>query len=180
MAVTYVETRDVPLDELTRFPGNARRGNVDAIRESIARTGQYRSVVVRDTGGAFVILAGNHTFDALNAEDHDTARCEIIRCDDAEARRINLADNRYSEMGTYDNDALAELLSYLDGDYKGTGYTDADVERLIAPPAIPEDDAQPPDEFPSYDDETIQTEHECPKCGYAWSGKSGPAGGGDT
>ncbi|WP_431728598.1 ParB/RepB/Spo0J family partition protein [Verrucosispora sp. TAA-831] len=171
----YIETRDVGLDELTPFPGNARRGDVEAIRMSIRKTGQYRSIVVRDTGGTFVILAGNHTFQAVGAEGHDTIRCEIIRCDDTEARRINLADNRYSELGTTDRDALAELLSYLDEDYEGTGYSTADVERLLTPPALDADDAAPPSEFPSYDDETISTEHQCPKCGYQWSGKSGPA-----
>lgn len=29
----------------------------------------------------------------------------------------------------------------------------------------------PPDDFPEFD-ESIETEHKCPKCGYAWSGKS--------
>ncbi|WBB94204.1 ParB N-terminal domain-containing protein [Verrucosispora sp. WMMC514] len=175
----YVETRNVGLDELTPFPGNARRGDVTAIRESIRKTGQYRSIVVRDTGGAFVVLAGNHTMQAVAAEGHDTIRCEIIRCDDTEARRINLADNRYNELGTTDRDALAELLSYLDDDYEGTGYTDTDVERLITPPDLTGDDAAPPGEFPSYDDETISTEHQCPRCGYQWAGKSGPASSAD-
>lgn len=135
----YVETRDVPIKALTRFPGNARRGDVDRIRESIRRNGQYRSLVVRDTGDELVILAGNHTHDAIKAEGHDTARCEIITCDDAAARRINLADNKLAELGVYDHDALAELLSYLDGDYVGTGYSDADVEALITPPDVPGD-----------------------------------------
>ncbi|MCX5066642.1 pyridoxal-phosphate dependent enzyme [Micromonospora lupini] len=129
----YVETRDVPIRELTRFPGNARRGNVDRIRESIRRTGQYRSIVVRDTGEQLVILAGNHTHDAIKAEGHTTARSEIITCDDVEARRINLADNKLAELGDYDLDALAELLSYLEGDYAGTGYTDEDIQALITP-----------------------------------------------
>lgn len=30
--VTYVRTADIPLDELTPFPGNAKRGDVDTIR----------------------------------------------------------------------------------------------------------------------------------------------------
>ncbi|PZG10297.1 DNA modification methylase [Micromonospora craterilacus] len=151
----YVETRDVGLDELTPFPGNARRGDIDKIRESIRKTGQYRSIVVRDSGGAFVVLAGNHTMQAAAAEGHDTIRCEIIRCDDSEARRINLADNKLAELGDYDHDALAELLSYLDGDYDGTGYTDDDVQALIHPAdeslaALGDpDDTPPPPEQPT-------------------------------
>lgn len=147
-AATYVRTADIPLDELTPFPGNAKRGDVDTIRASLRRNGQYRSLVVREIpNGPLIVLAGNHTLQALTAEGHPTARCEIVLCDDHTARRINLADNRTAELGTYDNDALAELLSYLDGDYDGTGYTDDDIQALITPPDItdldPEDDEEP-------------------------------------
>lgn len=148
MAVSWIETRDVPIRDLTRFPGNARRGDVEAIRASIRRHGQYRALVVRDTGDQFVILAGNHTRDAIAAEGHETARCEILRCTDDEARRINLADNRLAEMGSYDDDELVELLSYLDGDYDGTGWTQEDVDGLVhmpeeLPPALGDPDAVP-------------------------------------
>lgn len=103
MPVTYRETRDVPTSALTRYPGNARRGNVEEIRASIRRHGQYRSLVVRDTGEEYVILAGNHTFDAVQAEGHTSVRIELITCDDDEAARINLADNRLAELGDYDD-----------------------------------------------------------------------------
>jgi site-specific DNA-methyltransferase (adenine-specific) len=129
---TYLHTRDVPLDELSPFPGNAKRGDVEAIRASLRRNGQYRSLVAREIpDGPLIVLAGNHTLQALAAEGHTSARCEIITCDDSTARRINLADNRTAELGGYDNDALAELLSYLDGDYDGTGYTQADIDALL-------------------------------------------------
>lgn len=136
----YITTRDVTLDQLTPFPGNAKRGDVDTIRASLRRNGQYRSLVVREIlNGPLVVLAGNHTMQALAAEGHTTARCEIVVCDDATARRINLTDNRSAELGETDSDSLAELLSYLDGDYDGTGYTDHDVAALLTP-------TQPPDE----------------------------------
>lgn len=132
MSATYVATRDVPLDELTPYPGNAKRGDVESIRASLQRNGQYRSLVVREVeNGPLIVLAGNHTMQALAAEGHSTARCEIVTCDDDTARRINLADNRTAELGIYDNDALVELLSYLDGDYDGTGYTAEDVDALL-------------------------------------------------
>jgi 1-aminocyclopropane-1-carboxylate deaminase/D-cysteine desulfhydrase-like pyridoxal-dependent ACC family enzyme len=156
----YVETRDVPLDELTPFPGNAKRGNPLEILRSLRRNGQYRGLVVRRIpDGPLIVLAGNHTMQALQLHgagrceyaddekkpcamcaggswDGTTARCEIIVCDDDEARRINIADNRLAELGGYDNDALAELLSYMDGDYEGTGYNDEEVMALITPPDL--------------------------------------------
>lgn len=144
---TYQRTANIPLDELTPFPGNAKRGDVDQIRASLRRNGQYRSLVVREIpNGPLIVLAGNHTMQALAAEGHPTARCEVVLCDDDTARRINLADNRTAELGVYDNDALAELLSYLDGDYEGTGYTEDDVEALITPPEIQELDPAEDDE----------------------------------
>lgn len=197
---THVRTETLPVEQLTPFPGNARRGDVPLILESLRRNGQYRSLVVREQeDGALVVLAGNHTMAALQlhgpgpCDYHTThrgeeqpcgvchgqtwtpsARCEIVTCDDATARRINLVDNRASDAGTYDRDALAELLSYLDEDgYEGTGYTDAEVRQLAhAVPPLQTGE----EEFPAYD-ETIPTEHTCPKCGYRWSGK--PTAGGD-
>jgi hypothetical protein len=156
---TYVRTEVLGLDELTPFPGNAKRGDVPIILESLRRNGQYRSLIIRvDEEERSVILAGNHTAQALEAHgagdcgktvkvgDEErpcgvcqndawdpSARCEIVTCDDDTARRINLVDNRSAEKGSYDRDALAELLSYVD-DYEGTGYSEADVELLIAPP----------------------------------------------
>lgn len=143
---TYLRTEHIALDELTGFPGNAKRGDVQQIRHSLRRNGQYRSLVVREIpDGPLVVLAGNHTMRALAAEGHTTARCEIVLCDDSTARRINLADNRLAELGENDTDALAELLSYLDGDYEGTGYTDDDVASLIVPPQLPEEGDAPVD-----------------------------------
>src|SRR5580704_17615420 len=105
MAVLIQGVRDIPIADLTPYPGNPRRGNVEQIRASIRRLGQYRTIVVRDTGDALVILAGNHTTRALEAEGRATARCEVVECDDDEGRRVNNADNRLAELGGYDDDA---------------------------------------------------------------------------
>ncbi|MFD7573295.1 hypothetical protein ACFV6U_22635 [Streptomyces sp. NPDC059810] len=150
---TYVRTALLALADLTPFPGNAKRGDVRAILESLRRNGQYRALVTRELPGApLVVLAGNHTAQALHAHGagdcgHEAcgvcgndpawtpaARCEVVVCDEDTARRINLVDNRAADLGSYDPDDLAELLSFLNEDYSGTGYQDADVERLLAPP----------------------------------------------
>lgn len=153
----YLRTETIPLHRLTPFPGNARRGNVATILESLRRNGQYRSLIVRELPGApLMVLAGNHTAEALDRHgpgdcgqttgelpcgvcDNDpgwplTARCEVVTCNEDTARRVNLIDNRAAEKGFQDPDALAELLSFLDDDLTGTGYDDVDVERLLAPP----------------------------------------------
>jgi DNA modification methylase len=150
MAVAVQGTRDIPIAHLTRYPGNPRRGNVPEIQASVRRLGQYRSVVVRDTGGELVILAGNHTTAALEAEGHETVRAEVITCDDDEARRINLADNRLAELGGYDDDALAAILAELEGDFGGTGWAQDDLDELLASQPTgntgPDDAPEPPAE----------------------------------
>ena len=167
--IKYVKTKVVPLDELTPYPGNARRGRVDVITESLEKNGQYRSLVVREIeNGPLVVLAGNHTLLALGEIGTKGARCEIVRCDDATARRINLVDNRASDLATDDDEALVELLAGLDGDGAGTGFTEDDIAKMLEPSGAVVPPA-PPEEFAEYD-EQIKTEHSCPKCGYAWSG----------
>ncbi|MGW7708285.1 hypothetical protein [Streptomyces sp. NPDC054771] len=161
---TYLRTAHIALDELTPYPGNAKRGVPEAILTSLRRNGQYRSLVVREIpDGPLIVLAGNHTMQALTLHgpgDCGTtltaggrthpcgvcqndpgwqpgARCELVRCDDHTARRINLVDNRSADLGTYDYEALADILTSLD-DLDGTGYTPRDVEDinslLTAPP----------------------------------------------
>jgi ParB/Sulfiredoxin domain len=147
VAVTVQGTRDIPIADLTRYPGNPRRGDVAQIRASVRRLGQYRAVVVRDTGDALVILAGNHTTAALEAEGRETVRAEVIECDDDEARRVNLADNRLAELGGYDDEDLAALLCELDGDLDGTGWSPDDLDKLLTGPPD-EGDAPTGDEPP--------------------------------
>lgn len=155
--IAYVRTTDLPLADIRPFPGNAKRGNVPVILESLRRTGQYRGIVVREHDGGHTSLAGNHTVLALAAHGpgdcgltvqtgneerpcglcgnqpwEPVARCEIITCDEETALRINLADNRTSELGTHDDHALSLLLAELDGDLSGTGYTDTDLDEILA------------------------------------------------
>jgi hypothetical protein len=159
MPATWLATREIRLNDLERFPGNARRGNTAEIRKSIRRHGQYRAIVVRSHDGQMTILAGNHTRDALEAEGHETARCEVIECSDDEARRINAADNRLGELPDpetgerYDDEALADLLASFDGDFDGTGWTEDDLDALLgenepeqAGGGDPDSTPEPPDE----------------------------------
>lgn len=119
----FIEIRDIPVAELIPFPGNAKRGDVGMIRESIEEHDQYRALVVRHTpDDTFVVLAGNHTLQAIKDLKRPTARCEVIACDEMTAKKINLVDNRASDAGTYDDQALADILASLDGDFTGTGY----------------------------------------------------------
>jgi len=179
VAVVYQGTRDIPVSDLQRFPRNPRKGNVKAIATSLYHHGQYRAIVARDTRDGLVILAGNHTGDALKLlysgwlpPDADPAttwagrpevvRCDVVTCSDDEARRIVAADNRTADLGTYDDELLAELLAQIAEDdtgagYLGTGWSERDADayaNLSAPPDLDDladrlGDPEPGDMWPA-------------------------------
>jgi ParB-like chromosome segregation protein Spo0J len=122
------ERRYVPLDTLTPWPGNARRGDVELVRESLRTHGQYRDLVVQAATGK--VIAGNHTFQALKLEGAGEAWADFVDVDDAQAERIHLMDNRASDKASYDNEALLAQLAGV-GDLDGTGWTQADYDELV-------------------------------------------------
>lgn len=160
---TTIGTEPVSLEDLEPFPGNARRGNVDLILDSLRANGQYKPLTVRRHGDTLTVLAGNHTLLAmLRHEENDrdgcpdwelandrpcqvciavdrddpTALAHIIECDDATATRINLVDNKSADDGFYDDTALASLLASLEDDLLGTGYSASEAELFATvPPA---------------------------------------------
>jgi ParB-like chromosome segregation protein Spo0J len=166
----------VPVDNLTPDPDNDRRGDVTAIRRSLNTFGQRKPIVVKRTGAdahgrpAGIVIAGNHTL--LAAVDLGWTEVAAVFTDDdaLTARAYALTDNRTGELATWDEESLAAHLRELqvaDFDMTALGWDDDDLAKILG--AGP---AAAPGEFPAYDDETIETEHRCPKCGFEWSGGS--------
>src|SRR5215471_1368633 len=180
--VEHIGYETVELSELTPFPGNPRVGDLEAIKESLVRFGQYRSIVVWPNDGKQYVVAGNHTRLAMldlarmdpvtydqtyaslvGGSEHlrsfsGTIRVEIGRFAGwDEARRVNAADNRLAERGGYDEDLLVPMLESFGGDWAGTGWGPEDLSRLRA-------DFQPDGGMPPPLDQL--TPRLCPKCGY--------------
>lgn len=120
----------IRLDQLRPRKGNPRRGNIDAIAESLERNGQYRPVVVNKPTGE--ILAGNHTYAAAKRLGWTHIAATFVDVDEDQAARIVLADNRTGDLGDYDDTLLLDMLKDLDGDLIGTGYNQDDVDALAA------------------------------------------------
>ncbi len=127
--MSHLDVTDVPVEQLLPYPGNARRGDVEVIRESLRRNGVYKPVVVQRSTG--YVLAGNHTVQAAAEEGWATLPAVHVDCDDDTARRIVLVDNRSNDLAMYDDSALANLLIGLDGDMGGTGFEADDLETLL-------------------------------------------------
>lgn len=166
MSEKNIQSLLIEIDSLTPHPRNVRQGDVGAICESLKAHGQYRAIVFQESTNQ--IIAGNHTWKAAKSLGWTHISATPFDCDDESALRILLADNKASDLATYDNDQLEDLLRELaltERALEGTLFDGDYLDQLI-------NDNESPliDEFPEYD-ETIDTEHKCPKCGYEWSGK---------
>jgi DNA modification methylase len=137
----------VPIKKLKPLPGNPRRGDVEAVRRSYERFGQRKPIVAQRDG---TVIAGNHQLKAAQALGWSEMAVVWVDDDEQTAKAFALADNRTADLGSYDNDALAELLADVAVDPElllATGYTDADLEALIG-----EIDVLPPEDK---DDEPV-------------------------
>lgn len=179
--------------DLNLFHRNPRVGNVDVIKASLRAHSQYKPILVNKgthTGRPSEVLAGNHTLKAIRdlAEEHpDDERWQSvltweIDVDDDRANRIVVADNRTSELGGTDEEALLELLEEIDDDLLGTGYDDDDLSLLMKKLRTDEDDIgsemfkahdydddeDDEDEIESDDEDSETGVLTCPECNHQW------------
>lgn len=145
MKTTTQEYRTARVDELTPHPENPRQGDVGAIHTSIETNGFYGALIVQKSTGH--ILAGNHRLVAAVAAGAVTVPILEIDVDDVTAKRILLADNRTNDLATYDNEALAQLLTALamEDELLGTGYDGDDLDLLLSDLANPDGDPDVPE-----------------------------------
>jgi hypothetical protein len=151
--IRFLGYEKIPLDQLETFPGNPNIGDVKRILESLRANGAFRSLIVRKHSGRYTVMAGNHTKLAMvehGAGDCGTQdcvlcpwdgapRCELYQCDDDDAIKVNLADNRSHEFSRRDDQAVAELLLPLE-DLTGSLYTMDDLRLFLPqdPPTLEE------------------------------------------
>ena len=120
----------VPLERLRLHPRNPRKGAVPLIEESIRENGFYGAVIAQKSTG--YVLAGNHRL--LAAREAGLTELPVFWVDvsDERALKILLADNRTSDVGTYDEEALARLLEEIGAEgLVGTGYSEEDLAELL-------------------------------------------------
>lgn len=141
----------VPVADLENHPDNPRTGDIKGIAESIKSNGWWGVLVAQKSTG--YVIVGNHRLRAARLLKMKELPVQYVDVSDPVARRILLADNRYSDLATYDEAALEKLLEAVlssQASLEGTGYTPNDLDQLIAsrgsrkleatddPPARPE------------------------------------------
>lgn len=152
----------VQVGKIKQHPSNPKKGNVKAIRESVDENDFYGAVIVQKSTGH--ILVGNHRWLAAKAEGLKKIPVIWLDVDDKAAKKIMLADNRTSDLGGYDQDILKSVLQEVLGDdaLRGTGYTEADVDRMVRTSEAPSPKVE---EFEA----TVKVHYTCPKCAFEWS-----------
>lgn len=126
-----LKTLATPVGDLTFLPGNPRQGTVPAVVRSYERFGQRKPIIATKDG---TVIAGNHQLLAARELGWDKIAVIFTDDDDATARAFALADNHTSDLGTYDDDLLAEMLSYVSDTpdlLAATSYTDKDLKKLL-------------------------------------------------
>lgn len=130
--LTNIET--VPVETIETHPHNPRRGDIEVIASSLAENGQFQALVVQ--ASTRYILAGNHTYLAAVSLGWTTMDVVFVDVDDTAAMKILLAANRTADLGGYNEMVLLSILADMreedDELLLGTGYTNDDVDELLA------------------------------------------------
>ena len=129
---TLGEVTLVPVDDLNLHPDNPRQGDVGAIATSIERNGWFGSLVAQVGTGR--VLVGNHRLQAARQLGIAELPVHWVDVDEVTARRILLADNRTSDLASYnDHDLVALLQAQIqEDDLLGTGWDADELDDLLA------------------------------------------------
>lgn len=120
-----------PIDDFGPHPDNARIGDIKMISESLATNGQYVPILTDIDG---VIIKGNHTWKAAKELGWTHIAVHRTKATYDESMRLLTADNRLSDLGTYDKDKQAQNLKHLmeTGLLVGSGYTADTIDDELA------------------------------------------------
>lgn len=118
----------VPVTAVSPYPGNARRGNLDKIKASLRKHGQYKEILAQASTGH--ILIGNNTYAAMLDLGYAEVAVKLLDVDDVKAKEMLLIDNASSDDAEYDEAALAALLADIP-DWDASGFTPDDLDDLL-------------------------------------------------
>lgn len=161
-----------PLSKIIPYEHNPRthpEAQIKLLADLIEKYGPDQDIVVDEDG---IILKGHGRLRAAILLDRkDFPVTQRLGLTDVEKTAMRIADNQVALLSGWDNDLVAFEIKRLERekfDLKLLGFGEAQLVQFTTQPG------PPPGGFAAFSDETIETEHECPKCRYRWSGKSAP------
>jgi hypothetical protein len=155
----------VDVADLHELPDNPRNGDVEAVCKSYERFGQRKPIVARhNADGQLVVYSGNHQLKAVKLLGW--SQMAVHLADDLteeEALAFALADNRVSDLGTYDSKLMQLALDSI-------SHNPALVEASSMTDLVKEDLSDLPDfedfDWPMPKDKSEQKSTvACPECG---------------
>ncbi|MCR9292052.1 MAG: ParB/RepB/Spo0J family partition protein [bacterium] len=126
---------EVEIGSISPHPRNPNKGDEAAILESVSSLGFYGAVICQKESRW--IIVGEHRWKAAKKSKAKTIPVLWVDCNDVDAVRIMLADNRTADLARYKEEEKAALLStYCDrfgkGFLKGTGYSVDDMMKKVS------------------------------------------------
>ncbi len=162
-----VEFRRVPASDLVPNPKNwrkhpeAQRAALQGVLEEVGFAGAELVRVLDD--GSLMLIDGHMRQDVMGEQE---IPCLVTDLNEAEADLLLATFDPISAMATADAGKLDELLREIQTADEAVAEMLADLAKESG--VIP-DLKESPEDFATVD-ENIETEHQCPKCGYQWSG----------
>jgi hypothetical protein len=141
----------VPVGDLSSLEGNPRRGDVEAVARSYEMFGQRKPIIYQTRRKKKVVVAGNHQLKA--ALSLGWTHIAVVAADDLskrEATAYAIADNRVSDLGSYDNAALLDMLDGLDQQLLDAVSFDTDAMDALVGLLRPEPGAGGDDFVPAF------------------------------
>lgn len=124
----------VKLSELVPDPKNTRvhdSHNIEVIKNSLKKFGQYRPFVVQKEG--MIIRVGNGMYQAMKELGWTEADCEVKDITDEEATTLSILDNKSSDLSYFDDTKVYDCLKNLGKDNVAlTGFVDIELNKLFS------------------------------------------------
>jgi hypothetical protein len=159
----------VPVSSVVPWDKNPRGilgEDLDRLKRQIVHLGVYKPLVCCKEGKKYIVLGGNMRILALQDLGAQEVEISVVKAE-TEAKRLEYALSDNDRAGYYEREQLAELiLPHIKdislADYKVDLGGPVDLQVLI--------EKFGPDLEPKEKDfdESLETQHECPKCGYKW------------
>ncbi len=139
----------VPIDRLFGNPSNPRLNDaaVEPVAASLRRFSWRQPIVAKPSGE---VIAGNTRLKAAHLLGMSEVPVVWFEGSDLDATAYAIADNRTHEFSEWDEPALAKLLEELraEDSLDGVGYTETDIDALLAELAEPNEIDDPGPEAP--------------------------------
>lgn len=159
-----------PIADIKPYPRNPRThppAQIALLAAIFLKHGVDQPIVVDERG---VILKGHGRREAaIKAELTHYPVVQRFGMSEADKIGMRIEDNQLALLSGWDNELVRGEIGFLEKsgfDLALLGFGEAQLVSFQTTPG-------PPDGFPTFD-ETLPTQHECPRCAYKWSGNSAP------